>query len=167
MRKFLVFLLCVFLTISLPLPLSGCAQGSILAYQSLSGEYKIRYLGPAGEVSCTLSLSEGDITRDFRLSFGKSEGAPAYTIAKIDGVFWLEFEKNRVSVSPPPICEDILSLFSIPEGARVCTLTKEGDTRAVTLQAEDTFYTLHFAGKSEIPCYISAENTRFVSIYVN
>lgn len=167
MRKVLSFLLCLFLTLSLPLSLSGCTQGSILAYQSKGGDYQIRYQGPSGEVACALCLGAGDATRDFRLSFPATEGTPAYTIAQSDGAFWLEYHTTRVSISPPPICEDILSLFSIPEGARVSAVTKEGDTRVVTLVAEDTIYTLHFAGKSEIPCYISAENARFISIYVN
>jgi hypothetical protein len=145
----------------------GCGRGSVLDYQEQGATYEIRYAGASGEISCTLNLDAGGSNRDFTLAFLQSEHTPAYILGRSEGVFWAESCGKRVSVSPPPICLDILALFCIPREARVLDVCKQGETRVVTLAAEETIYTLHFVGDRDFPIYISAENNRFFAVFVN
>ncbi len=169
-KHFFFSCLALALVVTLSLSLLGCGEANLFAYQEGAQSHTIRYETEAGEHICHLTLGEGGEERDFTLTY-EAGVTPTYTIGRTEGTLWLKWGTKQVSITPPPIPLIIVSLFCIPDTARVTEIKKEGDTRVATCMSGDTIYTLRFEGKRGCPTYISTYNSAidgdFFAIYVN
>ncbi|MBQ4324349.1 MAG: hypothetical protein IJC29_01000 [Clostridia bacterium] len=136
--------------------LSACGGGeSLLSYQGEEATLSLSFERGGVPCTATLWLAEGGAERDFTLTYTAPDALAGLTVFREAGEVRCQYGGAAIPLEALPEGFSPVSLFSIPDAARVRSVESEGDDRVATLSHGDAVYTLRFRAGEARPYYVA------------
>ncbi len=138
------------------LAMTACApDSSITDYQSRPLHLLVAFEIGGVEAEAEVTLGEGGAERDVTLCYTAPAEAAGLTFSRTGGKWNAVCGDKQIPQGDLSAAVAPLTLFCIPESARVTGIEKNGSKRTATMTDGETVYTLCFEGGGDIPRTLS------------